>query len=215
MAAAVAKVESDDQVHFIFQVDRLLTEFVLEYRLEIDFLARPHGCRRAGDRQCQSQLRLGFLLGPRPETNVPRVRFLNEIRQRHHRALADACTAHVGTAKLVEIRLGRKRTLLEIEVLEGESSSSSFIVAIGIIILLTLLIVIAMIFFLMRKKRMDEEERRREEEAEKEVEDEFAEYEELYGIPAPVREEEEEELTTEELRDRIHEQIERLEHMEM
>ena len=69
------------------------------------------------------------------------------------------------------------------------------------------------------KKQMDEEAQRHGEEEraalEKEREDEFASYEELYGIPAPVKEEEEEEeMTTRELREKIHEQIEKLEKME-
>jgi hypothetical protein len=61
-------------------------------------------------------------------------------------------------------------------------------------------------------RRIGEEERA---ELEKEREEEYTSYEEIYGVPAPQEEEEEEELTTEELRDRIHEQIEQLEHMEM
>ena len=44
---------------------------------------------------------------------------------------------------------------------------------------------------------------------EKERDDEYASYEEMYGVPAP--EKDEEELTTRELKDYIHDQIEELE----
>jgi cbb3-type cytochrome oxidase subunit 3 len=111
------------------------------------------------------------------------------------------------------------RLTFEIEVTEGESTASAFLITFAIVIIA--LILLALIFFLVfkKKKQMDEEARRIGEEEraelEKEREEEYTSYEEIYGVPAPQEEEEEEELTTEELRDRIHEQIEQLEHMEM
>jgi hypothetical protein len=105
----------------------------------------------------------------------------------------------------------------EIDVKEGTSSSSTILIAIAAAVI-GILTVIGVILLLRKKRAMDEEARHIGEEErealEKEREDEYASYEELYGVPAPAQEEEDEELTTEELRDRIHDQIEKLEHME-
>ena len=101
----------------------------------------------------------------------------------------------------------------EIEVTEGESSSSSLFIIIAIVILVVILLALGILFFIKQKKRIDGEALKRGEEEraalEKEREDEYASYEELYGIPAPVKDEEG--LTTKELKDFIHEKIEELE----
>jgi hypothetical protein len=119
----------------------------------------------------------------------------------------------VGVSDGIEI----STATFEIEVTEGESSTSTLILTISAVVIVALLLVLGILLFIRQKKKMDEEALKRGEEEraalEKEREDEYSSYEELYGIPAPV-EEEEEELTTKELRDRIHEQIEQLEHMD-
>lgn len=107
----------------------------------------------------------------------------------------------------------------EIDVVEGEDpSTSSLLVVIIIIVLAVIIIVVGIFFFMKKKKKMDEEALKKGEEEraalEKEKEGDVTTYEELYGAPAPVQEHEDEEITTEELRDSIHEQIEKLEQME-
>jgi hypothetical protein len=101
----------------------------------------------------------------------------------------------------------------EIEVTEGESSSSSLFIIIAIVVIVAILLVLGILLFIKQKKKVDEEALRRGEEEraalEKEREDEYASYEELYGIPAP--EKDEEGLTTKELKEYIHEKIEELE----
>ena len=101
----------------------------------------------------------------------------------------------------------------EIEVIEGESSSSSLFIIIIIAVVVILLIVLGIFIFIKQKKKMDEEALRKGEEEratlEKEREGEYASYEDLYGVPAP--EVDEEGLTTSELKDYIHDQIEDLE----
>jgi hypothetical protein len=101
----------------------------------------------------------------------------------------------------------------EIEVTEGEVSTSTLLITIAIIIIMILLIAVGIFFFMKQKKKMDEEALRKGEEEraalEKEREDEYASYEELYGVPAPERDEEG--LTTRELKEYIHEKIEELE----
>jgi len=106
----------------------------------------------------------------------------------------------------------------EIIVNKGETESSFPVAVVIIIVVVVLIIIIAGLFFLIkRKKKMDEEAEKKgeEERAELEKEEETGpSYEDLYGAPAPVIEEEDEEITTEELRDQIHDQIERLEQIE-
>jgi LPXTG-motif cell wall-anchored protein len=101
----------------------------------------------------------------------------------------------------------------EIEVTEGESSASTLIITIAIIVIVILLLALGIFFFMKKKKQLDEEALRRGEEEraalEKEREDEYASYEDLYGVPAP--EKDEEGLTTAELKEYIHEKIEELE----
>jgi LPXTG-motif cell wall-anchored protein len=101
----------------------------------------------------------------------------------------------------------------EIEVTEGESSASTLIITVAIVVIVILLIALGTFFFLKKKKQMDEEALKRGEEEratlEKEREDEYASYEELYGVPAP--EKGEEGMTTRELKEYIHEKIEELE----
>ncbi len=100
----------------------------------------------------------------------------------------------------------------EIEVGKAESSSSSLFM---IIIIAVVIILLALGIFLLfkMKKKMDEAARKKEEEERaalaKEKESSAPSYEDLYGIPAP--EKDEEGLTTSELKDYIHEQIEDLE----
>ncbi|MGA1873271.1 MAG: cadherin repeat domain-containing protein, partial [Thermoplasmatota archaeon] len=100
-----------------------------------------------------------------------------------------------------------------IEVGEGGSSSSSLLIIIAIVIIVVILIAIGVFFIFRQKKKMDEEALKKGEEEraalEKEREEEYLSYEELYGVPAP--EKEEEGMTTTELKDYIHGQIEELE----
>lgn len=97
----------------------------------------------------------------------------------------------------------------KIEVQEGGSSSSSSILSpiiIGIAVIL--IVVIGMVIFLaIRSKKGREEEAIRDEEDEESKG--TTTYEELYGVPAPDMEEEG--MTTRELKDYIHDQIEHLE----
>jgi hypothetical protein len=104
----------------------------------------------------------------------------------------------------------------DIEVIEGEKETSTLLLIIITVAVVILMIATVVFLIFSVKKRMDENALKREEEEkaamEKEREDEYASYEEIYGVPAPESEEEEE-LTTQELRDAIHEQIEELEEM--
>ncbi len=104
----------------------------------------------------------------------------------------------------------------EIEVGEAESSSSSLFLIIIIVVVVVILLALGIFFFMKKKKQMDEEAIKRGEEEraalEKEREDNTPSYEDLYGVPAP--EKDEEGLTTSELKDYIHEQIEDLEEHE-
>ena len=101
----------------------------------------------------------------------------------------------------------------EVEVTEAEASSSTLLITIAIAVIGLLLLALGIFFIIRKKKQMDEEALRKGEEEraelEKEREDEYASYEELYGIPAP--EMDKEGLTTAELKDYIHEKIEELE----
>jgi len=101
----------------------------------------------------------------------------------------------------------------EINVIEGESFTSTLLISIVLAVLVILLLALGIFFVIRKKKQMDEEALRKGEEEraalEKEREEEYTSYEELYGIPAP--EKDEEGLTTKELKDYIHEQIEDLE----
>jgi hypothetical protein len=103
----------------------------------------------------------------------------------------------------------------EIDVNEGETSSSAILIIIAIGVIIGIIVLIGIIFIIRKKKTMDEEAMKKGEEEraalEKEREAEYASYEELYGVPAP--EQVEEDLTTEELRESIHEQIEQLQEM--
>jgi hypothetical protein len=130
----------------------------------------------------------------------------------------DQVLLHVVTVGVTD-GIEKNTATFEIEVTEGKESSSSLGIIIIIMIVIIIVIIIAMgiYFFIRIKKKMDEEAQRKGEEEraalEKEKEGEVASYEELYGVPAPVVEEGEE-LTTKELRDEIHDQIEKLEQME-
>jgi len=103
----------------------------------------------------------------------------------------------------------------EIDVKEGISSSSTIVIGIAIGVIVGILVLIGIIFLVRKKKSMDEEAMQKGEEErtalEKEREEEFASYEDLYGVPAPV---EEEGMTTSELKDYIHDQINELEESE-
>ncbi|MGA1820332.1 MAG: putative Ig domain-containing protein, partial [Thermoplasmatota archaeon] len=103
--------------------------------------------------------------------------------------------------------------MFEIEVTEGEISTSTLVITILIGVVVILLLALGIFFFLRKKKQMDEEALKRGEEEraalEKEREQEYLSYEQLYGVPAP--EKEEEGLTTRELKEYIHEKIGELE----
>ncbi len=99
-----------------------------------------------------------------------------------------------------------------VEVTKAESSSSSLFLIIIIAIIIVILLALGIFFFIKQKKKMDEAARKKgeEERAALAKEKETApSYEDLYGVPAP--EKDEEGLTTPELKDYIHEQIENLE----
>jgi flagellar biosynthesis/type III secretory pathway M-ring protein FliF/YscJ len=104
----------------------------------------------------------------------------------------------------------------EIEVTEGESSSSSLLIIIAVVVIVVILVALGVFFFIKQKKKMDEEALKRGEEEraalEKDKEEDVLGYEDLYGAPAPVIEDED--MTTEELRDSVHDQIEELEQMD-
>ncbi|MGA1793445.1 MAG: putative Ig domain-containing protein [Thermoplasmatota archaeon] len=106
----------------------------------------------------------------------------------------------------------------EIEVAEGESSTTSLLLIILIAVIAIILVALGIFLVLRVKKNMDAKalEKGEEERAalEKEREEEYLSYEQLYGVPAPSEEEVEEEITTAELKEAIHEQIERLEQMD-
>ncbi|MBN1389569.1 MAG: putative Ig domain-containing protein, partial [Candidatus Thermoplasmatota archaeon] len=101
----------------------------------------------------------------------------------------------------------------EIDVTEGESSTSTLLITIAIVVIVVILLALGIFFFIKQKKKMDEEALKKGEEEraalEKEREQEYLSYEQLYGVPAPKKEEEG--LTTKELKDYIHEKIEELE----
>ncbi|MCK5773523.1 MAG: hypothetical protein KAH57_07015, partial [Thermoplasmata archaeon] len=90
----------------------------------------------------------------------------------------------------------------KLNVAEGEEESSSLL-SIILLIALALIIVGVIVFFVMRKKKEEDEPEEEEHELTKEET-----YEAMYGEPAP---EEEEGMTTEDLKGYIHEQIEELE----
>ncbi len=105
----------------------------------------------------------------------------------------------------------------DIEVGKAESSSSSSLFLIIIIVVIVVIsLALGIFFFMIKKKQMDEEARRKgDEEREKlkhEKDEHQLSYEDLYGVPAP--EKNEEGMTTSELKDYIHEQIEDLEGQE-
>jgi hypothetical protein len=100
----------------------------------------------------------------------------------------------------------------KIDVKEADSKSSAFLIMIVLGIVLGIIVILIAILLLRKKKQMDREA---EEEGERvkdqilhEHDEEQLSYEQLYGIPAP---EEEEGMTTRELKDYIHERIEDLE----
>ena len=103
-----------------------------------------------------------------------------------------------------------------IEVGEGDSSSSSLLMIFTISMVVAILFGIGLFFVFKQKKKMDEEALKKGEEEraalEKEREEEYLSYEELYGVPAP--EKDEEGMTTTELKDYIHREIEGLEDSE-
>jgi hypothetical protein len=107
-------------------------------------------------------------------------------------------------------------TTFEIDVNEGTSSSSTMLIIIVAAVIIGILILIGIIFLVRKKHTMDEEALKKGEEEretlDKEREEEYASYEELYGVPAP--EKEEKGMTTTELKDYIHDQIEELEEEE-
>ncbi len=99
-----------------------------------------------------------------------------------------------------------------VEVTQAESSSSSLFLIIIIAVIVVILLALGIFFFIKKKKQMDEAAIKRGEEEraalEKEKEDNTPSYEDLYGVPAP--EKNEDGMTTSELKDYIHEQIEDL-----
>ncbi|MBN1539559.1 MAG: FG-GAP repeat protein [Candidatus Thermoplasmatota archaeon] len=105
----------------------------------------------------------------------------------------------------------------EIEVTKGETSTSTLLITVAIVVVVIILLAFGIFFFLRKKKQMDEEALKRGEEEraalEKEREQEYLSYEQLYGVPAPSGEEAEDDITTEELKEAIHEQIEKLQQM--
>ncbi|MBN1539141.1 MAG: hypothetical protein JW939_03280, partial [Candidatus Thermoplasmatota archaeon] len=101
----------------------------------------------------------------------------------------------------------------EIEVTGGETSTSTLLITIAIVVVVILLLALGIFFFLRKKKQMDAEALKKGEEEraalEKEREKEYLSYEQLYGVPAP--EKEEGGMTSRELKEYIHEKIEELE----
>ncbi|MBN1389048.1 MAG: FG-GAP repeat protein, partial [Candidatus Thermoplasmatota archaeon] len=100
-----------------------------------------------------------------------------------------------------------------VEVSGGESSSSSLLIIIAIVVIAVILVGIGVFLIFRQKKKMDEKALKKGEEEraalEKEREQEYLSYEQLYGVPAP--EKEEEGMTTQELKEYLHGQIEELE----
>jgi len=117
----------------------------------------------------------------------------------------------------VEVSDGIESTIstFRVEVTEGKSSSSiSIFIIILIVVVIVILLALGIFFFIKQKKKMDEEALHKGEEEraalEKEKEEETGpSYEDLYGVPAP--EIKEEGMTTSELKDYVHDQIEELE----
>jgi len=102
--------------------------------------------------------------------------------------------------------------MFQVEVFEKEEENSGLLLPILIMVIVIILLGVGIFFLFKKKKEMDEQARiageKEQEELRKEEEGPQVSYEELYGVPAPLKEEGG--MTTRELKDYIHEQIEEL-----
>jgi LPXTG-motif cell wall-anchored protein len=102
--------------------------------------------------------------------------------------------------------------MFQIEVFESEEEGSGLLIMVGIIAVVIILLAVGIFFLFKKKKEMDERSRIEGEKVREEIlhekEGYQPTYEELYGVPEP--EKDEEGMTTSELKDYIHDQIEEL-----
>jgi len=131
----------------------------------------------------------------------------------------DQIMLHIVTIMVTD-GIENSTTTFEIEVTGGESSTSSILLIIILVVIVVIILAAGLLLVMKKKRQMDAEALKRGEEEraelEKEQEAQGPNYEELYGAPALVFEEAgDDELTTKELRDSIHEQIDLLEQMDI
>jgi uncharacterized membrane protein len=102
--------------------------------------------------------------------------------------------------------------MFQIEVFESEKKGSGLLITIAIAAVVIILLAVGIFFLFRKKKEMDEKSRIEGDKVREEILHEKEayqpSYEELYGIPEPKKEKQG--MTTSELKDYIHDQIEEL-----